>query len=218
MSKYTVVDDKLYEYLLAQRTPDDALLVELREETQRMPVNQAQMQISAEQGAFFTLLARLMGARQALEVGTFTGYSSICVARGLAPGGRLLAFDVNKEFTDVARRYWRRAGLEDRIELRLGPALESLRALPPDPVFDLAFIDADKGGYLAYYEEILARMRPGGLIMADNVLWRGRVADPSAQEPEAVAIRQFNASVAADTRVDVVLLTIADGLLLAHKR
>lgn len=218
MSKYTTVDDKLYEYLLAQRTPDDALLVELREETQRMPVTQAQMQISAEQGAFFTILARLMGARQALEVGTFTGYSSICVARGLAPGGRLLAFDVSQEFTDVARRYWRRAGLEDRIELRLGPALESLRALPLDPIFDLAFIDADKSGYLGYYEEILRRLRPGGLIIADNVLWRGRVADPSAREPEAVAIRQFNATVAADTRVDVVLLTIADGLLLARKR
>lgn len=218
MSKYTPLDEHLYEYLLAQRTPDDELLLDLQRETQRMPGRQANMQISPDQGSFLTMLARLMGARRAIEVGTFTGYSSICIARGLGPDGRLLALDISEEFTDVARRYWQRGGLDGRIELRLGPAADTLRALPKEALFDLAFIDADKGGYLVYYEEILLRLRPGGLILADNVLWSGRVARQDEHDADTDALRRFNQAVTGDARVETVMLSLADGLLLARKR
>ena len=137
------------------------------------------MQVAPEQGAFLTLLTRLVGARRAIEVGTFTGYSSLCIARGLPAGGELLCCDVSEEWTAVARRFWEKAGVADKIELRIAPAAETLRALPAREDWDLAFIDADKPGYPVYYEEILRRLRPGGLILADNVLWMGRVADPS---------------------------------------
>jgi len=218
MSKYTPLDQRLYEYLLAQRTPDDELLVDLQTETQRLHGRQANMQISPDQGTFLTMIARLMGARRAVEVGTFTGYSSICIARGLGPDGRLLALDISPEFTDVARRYWKRGGLDERIELRLGPAADTLRGLPHEVLFDLAFIDADKGGYLVYYEEILARLRPGGLILADNVLWSGRVAQDDDGDPDTQALRRFNQAVMSDARVESVMLALADGLLLARKR
>ena len=202
MSKFTPLDERLYAYLLAQRSPDDELLVELQRETQRLPGRQANMQISPDQGSFLTMLARLMGARRAVEVGTFTGYSSICIARGLGPEGRLLALDISPEFTDVARRYWKRGGLEPRIELRLGPAADTLRGLPSEPLFDLAFIDADKGGYLVYY----------------NVLWSGRVARDEGDDADTQALRRFNAAVTRDARVESVMLSLADGLLLARKR
>jgi caffeoyl-CoA O-methyltransferase len=175
------------------------------------------MQIAPEQGVFLQLLVGLVGATSVIEVGTFTGYSSICLARGLAPGGRLLCLDVSEEWTAMARQAWAAAGLTDRIELRLGPALDTLRSLPGEESVDLAFIDADKGGYVSYYEEIIPRLRPGGLVIADNVLWRGAVLDRSDTSDDTEAIRRFNDHVAADPRVQKVLLPVADGLLLARK-
>jgi caffeoyl-CoA O-methyltransferase len=175
------------------------------------------MQIGPDQGTFMRLLGQITGAVSALEVGTFTGYSSICIARGLAEGGRLLCCDVDEEFTAVAREYWKRAGLDGVIELRIGPAADTLRALPADTQFDLAFIDADKTGYVGYWELILPLIRPGGLILADNTLSSGRVADPGAGGDNVRAIRQFNDLVRADERVEVVLLPVGDGLTLARK-
>lgn len=215
--KFTALDQRLYAYLLEQRTPDDELLGELRAETVAFAGPRAGMQIAPQQGTFLTLLAALMGARQAIELGTFTGYSAICLARGLADGGRLLACDVSAESAAVARKYWERAGLAARIELRLGPALDTLRALPLEPFLDLAFVDADKVGYVAYYEELLPRLRPGGLLVADNVLWSGRVVDRTDTDADTVALRRFNAHVAADRRVQSVMLAVADGLTLARK-
>ena len=214
-SKYTAVDDALYAYLLAHRSPDDALLRELQAETATL--TQGGMQIAPDQGTFLRLVVGALGVKRAIEVGTFTGMSSICIARGLAAGGRLLCCDVSEEFTIVARRYWERAGLLDRIELRLGPALETLRALPREPGFDFAFIDADKASYSAYYEELLPRLRVGGLIAVDNVLWHGAVLDAKAQDADTQAIRRFNDQVAADARVESVMIAIADGLTLARK-
>jgi caffeoyl-CoA O-methyltransferase len=153
-----------------------------------------------------------------VEVGTFTGYSALCIARGLPDDGQLLACDVSEEWTAIARRYWERAGVASRIDLRLGPALDTLRALPADTRFDMGFIDADKPTYPAYYEEILTRLRPGGLILVDNVLWFGRVADPAADDPQTLAIRAFNDQVAADPRVDCVMLPVSDGLTILRKR
>jgi caffeoyl-CoA O-methyltransferase len=176
------------------------------------------MQIAPEQGTFMTMLARAIGARRAIELGTFTGYSAICIARALPQDGNLLCCDVSEEWTAMARRYWRRAGLDDRIELRLGPALETLRALPRAPEIDLVFIDADKPGYVAYYEELVPRLRPNGLIVFDNVLWSGSVADPAAQDDNTRALRELADHVCADTRVEAVMLAVADGLLLARKR
>jgi len=177
----------------------------------------AGMQIGPEQGAFMTLLARLLGARNAVEVGTFTGYSAICVARGLAEGGRLLCCDVSEEWTSVAREYWKRAGVADKIELRLGPAARTLRELPAGTAFDYAFIDADKTGYVQYWDLIVPMIRPGGLILVDNTLSHGRVIDLSDQADNVQGIRRFNAHALADERVDLVLLPIGDGLTMARK-
>jgi caffeoyl-CoA O-methyltransferase len=208
---------EIHAYLIAHGTPPDPVLRDLAEETAGLgPISM--MQIAPEQGAFMTLLARAVGATRAVEVGTFTGYSALCIARGLPEDGRLLACDVSEEWAAIARRYWQRAGVEKKIELHLGPALETLRALPVEPSFDLGFIDADKPSYPGYYEEILARLRPGGLILVDNVLWMGRVADPAADDPATVAIRAFNDQVAADPRVDCVMLPVSDGLTLLRKR
>ena len=208
---------EIHDYLIAHGTPPDPVLRELAEETARLG-SLAMMQIAPEQGAFMTLLARAIGAKHAVEVGTFTGYSALCLARGLADDGTLLACDVNEDWTAIARRYWERAGVARKIELRLGPALETLRALPPTPRFDLGFIDADKPSYPSYYEEILVRLRPGGLILVDNVLWFGRVADPAADDGQTRAIRAFNDRVAADARVDCVMLAVSDGLTILRKR
>jgi caffeoyl-CoA O-methyltransferase len=206
----------VHSYLVEHGTPPDAILRELAEETARLgPI--AMMQIAPEQGAFMTLLARAIGARRAVEVGTFTGYSALCIARGLPEDGTLLACDVSEEWTSIGRRYWERAGVAKKIELRLGPALETLRALPGEPLFDLGFIDADKPSYPAYYEEILRRLRPGGLVLVDNVLWMGRVADPAADDEQTRAIRAFNHAVAADRRVECVMLAVSDGLTLLRK-
>jgi caffeoyl-CoA O-methyltransferase len=208
---------ELHAYLLDHCAPrPDAVLDDLAAETARLG-DVALMQIAPEQGMLLTLLARLVGARRAVEVGTFTGYSSICIARGLAPGGRLLCCDVSEEWTAIARRAWDRAGLADRIELRLAPALDTLRSLPEDPHLDLVFLDADKPGYVAYYDELVPRLRPGGLLLADNVLWMGLVTDPSATDEATEAIRRFNDHVRDDPRVESLILPVADGLTVARR-
>jgi caffeoyl-CoA O-methyltransferase len=207
----------LYEYLAAHCTPRDAVLEELAAETLERYAEDAGMQIGLEQGALMTLLTRLTGATNAVEVGTFTGYSAICIARGLAPGGRLLCCDVSEEWTSVARRYWEKAGLADRIELRLGPALDTLRALPAGTTFDLAFIDAEKSGYVGYWDELVPRVRPGGLLLIDNTLSHGAVVG-SARHSGVQAIRDFNDHALADARVEVMLLPIGDGLTVAYKK
>jgi caffeoyl-CoA O-methyltransferase len=207
----------VHEYLIGHGQPPDPVQRELIEETKRLG-GISLMQIAPEQGAFMTLLTRATGARRAVEVGTFTGYSALCIARGLPADGRLLCCDVSEEWTAIGRRAWEKAGVADRIELRIGPAAETLAALPAEPAFDLGFIDADKGGYPVYYEEILARLRPGGLILVDNVLWFGRVADPAADDEATQQIRAFNARVAADDRVERVMLAIGDGLTIVRKR
>lgn len=217
MDKFLSLTRDVYQYLLSHCSPRPPILEELARETEALgPL--ALMQIAPEQGAFMTMLVRLMGARQAVEVGTFTGYSSLCIAMGLPPDGHLLCCDVSEEWTSIARRYWQEAGLADRIELRLGPALETLRALPREPWIDFAFIDADKANYLPYYEEILARTCPNGVILFDNVLWMGTVADPHVQSEEVSALRALNDFLSADDRVEVVMLPVADGLTLARKR
>lgn len=212
------VSAELHRYLVDHGTPPDVVQRDLIAETHERFGDRAGMQIDPVQGAFLTMLVRLLDARLVVEVGTFTGYSSVCLARGLPPGGRLICCDISEEFTDVARRYWERAGLADRVELRLGPALDTLEALPDDPPIDLAFIDADKEGYRAYYEAILARTRPGGLIVVDNVLWSGRVVDHENHDESTVAIRQFNDALARDDRVEVVMLPLGDGVTLARVR
>ncbi len=215
--KFVSLTPALHEYLVEHGTPPDAIQRELIAETRRLG-GISVMQVSPEQGAFMTVLTRLMGARRVVEVGTFTGYSTLCMARGLAEGGRIVACDLSEEWTAIARRYWEKAGVADRIELRIGPALETLHALPADPALDLAFIDADKTSYPDYYEAILERLRPGGAILVDNVLWGGSVIDAAQRDADSLAIRRFNDRVAADERVDCVMLPIADGLTLLRKR
>jgi caffeoyl-CoA O-methyltransferase len=163
------------------------------------------------------VVTRAMGVSLAVEVGTFTGSSSLAIARGLAPGGRLICCDISEEWTAVARRAWADAGVDDRVELRIAPALDTLRALAPDPVVDLAFLDADKTGYAAYYDEIVPRLRPGGLLLVDNTLQAGRVADPVADDTNTVAIREFNDKVMADDRVRTSLLPVGDGLTFVQR-
>jgi caffeoyl-CoA O-methyltransferase len=205
----------LYPYLVAHSTPPDALLLDLIAETeQRFPAD-ASLQIGPEQGVFMTMLARLVGARQAVEVGTFTGYSSICLARGLADGGKLVCCDVSEEWTSLARTYWQKGGLADRIELRLGPAIDTLRGLPLGPHVDLAFIDADKQGYIGYWEELVPRMRRGGIILVDNTFLHGQIFDDHPG-PRAQAIMDFNDHALADGRVELVMLSIGDGLTFAR--
>lgn len=206
---------ELHDYVVAHGTPPDPVLRDLLAETAALG-GAAEMQVPPEEGALLTLLARLVGARDAVEVGTFTGYSSVCIARGLSPDGRLVCCDVSAEWTAVARRAWARAGLADRVELRLGPALDTLRAMPPEPLFDLAFLDADKQGYPAYWAELVPRVRSGGVLVVDNVLRGGRVLDPPADDDVAVA--RFNDEACADSRVDVVLLSLADGVTIARRR
>lgn len=217
MSQYTPIDVALHAYLSAHRTPDDPILRELQEETRRLTGERAVMQIAPEEGTLLGVLVAATGARRVVEVGSFTGYSALCMARALPSGGRLLACDVSEEYTAVARRYWAKAGVADRIELVLGPALETLRAQPDEICFDFGFIDADKTNYRAYYEEILRRLRPGGLIAIDNVLWSGQVLRESDRSEDTVAIRALNEHVAADRRVRSVMIGVADGITLACK-
>ncbi len=216
MTERTIeLTDELIDYARTVGVREHPVLARLREETQRMP--ERRMQIGPEQGAFMALLLRLMDARRVLEIGTFTGYSSTAMALALPDDGRITCLDVSREWTDVARRAWADAGVADRMDLRIGPAVESLAELEDD-AFDAAFIDADKTGYDAYYEGCLRVVRPGGLIMIDNVLQAGRVVDPAADDDAVRAIRALNEKVAADERVDHVLLPLADGLTLARVR
>jgi predicted O-methyltransferase YrrM len=213
------LDERLQQYVLSHGVRESPLLARLREETSRL--EQARMQISPEQGQLMALLVELIGARRAIEVGTFTGYSALCVAGALPEDGRLIACDLSEEWTGIARRYWAEAGLAERIELRLGPAGESLERLLRDgggDAFDFAFVDADKTGYLGYYEQLLRLVRPGGLIAFDNTLWSGRVADPAADDPDTRALREINERLLGDERVSLSLIPIGDGLSLARRR
>ena len=219
MSRNIQLTDTLYQYILDHSVREPAVLRELHEETAKLPM--AGMQIGADQGQFMALLAKLIGAKRSLEIGVFTGYSSIAVALALPPDGKIIACDVSEEWTAIARRYWKKAGVEGKIDLRLGPAvatLDDLLAKGEAGRFDFAFIDADKGNYLAYYERCLKLLRQGGLIAVDNTLWSGDVAKPENQKPDTVSLRAFNDAVHRDERVDVALLPIGDGLTLARKR
>lgn len=220
MGKHTLpLDDRLYDYLLSISLRDTELDQALRAETDAL--EHGRMQIAPDQGQFMTLLVRLLGARRALEIGTFTGYSALAIARGLPPDGRLIACDISAEWTAVARRYWEQAGLHHIIDLRLAPALATLNGLiaaGESGRFDFAFIDADKTRLSDYYEACLTLLRPGGLVAVDNVLWGGRVADPADEDDSTRAIRAFNRRLHQDARVDLSLVPIGDGLTLARKR
>ena len=211
------VTSQILDYVLTHSSPPDPLLSELRAETARRFPDRVTLQIGTEQGMFMTLLSRLAAPRRVVEVGTFTGYSAICLARGLAPGGRMLCCDVNAEWTSLAREFWAKAGLDGQIELRLGPADETLRALPADEQIDLAFIDADKTGYASYWAEIVPRTRSGGVILVDNTFLHGRIFGPDP-DPDARAVRDFNEQVIADDRVELAMLSIGDGVIFAQKK
>ena len=215
--KHVDVTAEVHAYLVERGTPPDAVQRSLIERTAALG-GFAAMQIAPEQGAFMEVLTRLLGVRAAVEVGTFTGYSALSIARGLAPGGRLLCCDVSEEWTAIAREHWERAGVADRIDLRIAPAIETLSGLPAEEHLDLVFIDADKPAYASYYEALLPRLRPNGVILVDNTLWDGAVVDPGRTDPDTEAIRAFNDLVAADARVDTVILPISDGLTLCRKR
>jgi predicted O-methyltransferase YrrM len=202
-------------FIIQNGTRETALQARLRDET--FATGRSGMQIGPDQGQFLGFLVGLLGARRVLEIGTFTGYSALAMARALPADGRLDACDVNREWTDIGRRYWAEAGLADRITLHLGPALDTIAGFSPDS-FDLAFIDADKTSYDAYYEACLRLVRPGGVVALDNMLWSGTVADMTDMHPDTLALRALNAKIQADERVDMSLLPIGDGLMLARRR
>jgi predicted O-methyltransferase YrrM len=220
MSNQTfTLSDRLYDYLLANSLREPEILRQLREETARHPMSM--MQIAPEQGQFMALLMQLMGATKTLEVGVFTGYSSLAVALALPPDGKIIACDVSEEYTAIARRYWEAAGVADKIDLRIAPALNTLDQLLAEGhagTFDFAFIDADKANYQEYYERSLQLIRPGGLIAIDNVLWSGKVADSQVQDNQTQKIRALNQKLHQDQRVTLSLVPIADGLTLALKK
>jgi predicted O-methyltransferase YrrM len=220
MSNKTLgLDDRLYAYLLEVSLREPPVLARLREETLRLP--EARMQIAPEQGQLMRWLIAALGVRRVLEVGTFTGYSALSMALALPPEGRMVCCDLSEAWTGIARRYWREAGVEERIDLRLGPATGTLAELIKDGLestFDFMFIDADKEAYIDYYELGLRLVRVGGVIAVDNTLWYGRVADPEDQEPDTAAIRAFNRLLAADGRVELSLVPIGDGMTLCRRR
>lgn len=209
------LDEQLNAYVVAYSSSPDDVQQQLIERTAALGPSSG-MQIAPEQGELLRMLTSMVGARRAVEVGTFTGYSAMSIARGLADGGRLLCCDVSEEWTNIAREHWALAGLDDRIELRIGPGIDTLRSLPDTADIDLAFIDADKGGYLDYYEELMPRLASNGVICIDNTLWSGAVADPSDTEADTQALRRFNEHVAADTRTRQVIVPIGDGLTLVR--
>ncbi|MDM4722467.1 O-methyltransferase [Micromonospora sp. WMMA1363] len=215
-TKSIPLTEELHAYLVAHGGAPDDVMRDLIEETRAALPEDAKMLVAPEQAAFLTFLTRLLGVRQAVEVGTFTGLSALAIARGLADGGRLTCFDISEEYTGIARRCWARAGVADRIDLRIGPAGDTLRELPYERHVDFAFIDADKTGYPIYWSELVPRMRPGGVIAVDNVLRDGRVIAPRDEDDRAIAA--FNDEVLADVRVDAVMLPVADGLTLARVR
>ena len=216
-NKTLCITEELYEYLLSVSLREPDILRELRHETAQD--ENAHMQISPEQGQFMALLVKLLGARRTLEIGVYTGYSSLCIGLALPEGGRIFACDVNPEWTDTAKRYWRKAGMQDRIELHLGPAQQTLEGFiaKGNESFDFAFIDADKKNYDMYYEYCLQLVRPGGLIAIDNMLWKGAVADTAINDDDTAAIRALNRKMQADPRVETSLVPIADGLALARR-
>ena len=211
------LDEALAAYVDAHSAGPDEVQRQLIEATAALG-GWSVMQIGTTQGAFMTMLASLLQPRFAVEIGTFTGYSALCVAKALPPGGRLLCCDVSEEWTAIARDHWERAGLADRIELRIAPALDTLRSLPDEPAIDFAFIDADKQSYIAYYEELVPRLSERGVILVDNVLWSGNVADPGQNDSTTEELRAFNAHVIADERVMVALLPVGDGLSMITRR
>jgi predicted O-methyltransferase YrrM len=219
MAKQTIgLEQSLYDYLLSVSLREPEILTQLRQETAQLPM--AIMQISPEQGQFMALLVKLLGAKKTLDIGVFTGYSSLSVALSLPADGKIIACDVSEEYTNIARRYWEKAGVADKIDLHIAPALETLDRLladGEDSTFDFAFIDADKGNYENYYERSLQLIRPGGLIAVDNVLWSGKVADPEIQDNQTKKIRAFNQKLHQDSRITLSLVPIADGLTLARK-
>jgi caffeoyl-CoA O-methyltransferase len=219
-NRTTVMTDPLYEYVLSVSVREPEVLRDLRAETAKL--SEAGMQIGPDQGQFMSLLIKLIGAKRTLEVGTFTGYSALAVALALPPDGRVIACDVSEEWTSIGRRYWQRAGVAHKIDLRIAPGKETLAKLVADSSqlnsFDFVFIDADKTNYGAYYDYCIQLVRPGGLIAIDNVLWGGNIADPSDQKPDTVAIRELSARLYKDERVDVSLVPVGDGVMLARKR
>ena len=215
--KFLHLDQKLYDYVIAHGHNGDPILRDLAEETRNLG-RIAGMQIAPEQGTLMGLLARAIGAKSAVGVGVFTGYSSISVARALPPDGKLLCCDVNEQWTSIARRYWERAGVASKITLKLAPAADTLRALPASHTFDFAFVDADKSSYRIYYEEILKRLRPNGLLLIDNVLWNGQVIDTKDKSEDTIAIRELNDFIMSDTRVEAVLIPVADGITIVRKK
>ncbi len=217
MSKFTSLDDDLHAYLVAKGSRQDDMLARVQEETAAMGALAA-MQIAPDQGAFMELLTRAIGATEALEVGTFTGYSAISIARGLAPAGRLICLELSEEYADTAARNLEAAGVADRVEIITGPAAETIRVLPEREHFDLVFIDADKTGYPVYFEEALKRTRQGGLILLDNMLQDGRVLDPDPDDESTNAIVDLNEKLATDERIDLAMVAIADGITIARKR
>ncbi|WP_030682298.1 O-methyltransferase [Streptomyces rimosus] len=215
--KTTTITEALYDYVLAHNPPLDSVQQELVQTTRERFPDAARLQSAQEQGPLLAFLIRLCGARRVVEVGTFTGFSALAMAQALPPDGTLIACDVSEEWTAYGREAWAKAGVADRIDLRIAPALDTLRSIPAEPRIDFAYLDADKVNYIAYWEELVPRLRPGGLIVADNVLFGGKVADPHAEGP-AAAIKEFNDHVRADERVEAVMLTVADGLTVARKR
>ncbi|MBW2666711.1 MAG: class I SAM-dependent methyltransferase [Deltaproteobacteria bacterium] len=207
---------EVHDYLVAHGSRPDEILSGLIAATKKLG-GISIMQIAPEQGAFMSLFARAIGARRVIEVGTFTGLSTLCLARGIPDDGEVIACDISEEWTAIGRPFWERAGVAHKIDLRIGPAVDTLRALPGDENIDLSFIDADKVGYATYYQELLERTQPGGVILVDNVLWGGSVVDPTAQNDDVLAIRAFNDQVAADDRIDCVMLAISDGLSILRK-
>jgi len=216
-SRSRFIESPVADYALDHSSGPDAVQRELQRVTAERTGDRAGMQIGDDQAVLLEILARATGARRAVEIGTFTGYSALALARGLGPDGRLLCCDVSEEWTAIAREHWEKAGVADRIELRLGPALATLRSLPAGETFDLAFVDADKTGYADYYEELLPRLRPGGLLLVDNTLWGGAVLDEKDETDDTVAIRALNDRIAADPRVRVVLLPIGDGVTVVQR-
>ena len=216
-SRADVVDADLASYIAAHSTPPDDIQHRLMAATEHRTGTAARMQIGGDQGSMFEIVTRAMGVTSAIEIGTFTGYSALSIARGLAPGGRLICCDVSEEWTAIAREHWALAGVSDRIDLRIGPALDTLAALPSDQMFELAFIDADKTNYTHYLHALLPRMTTNGIIFVDNTLWSRAVLDTSATERDTLALQAFNREVAADSRVRCVIIPIGDGVTMIQR-
>ena len=215
--KYIPLTEPLYDYIVQHGHNGDPVLAELARETAALgPI--AMMQIAPEQGTLMSILVRSIGARSAVEIGTFTGYSALCIARALPADGKLLCCDISEEWPKIARKYWAKAGLADRIDLRIAPAIETLRRLPNDHVIDFAFIDADKVAYRDYYEALMPRLRANGLIVFDNVLWMGQVLDTQSGSDDTRALQALNDFIARDDRVEAVMISVSDGLTIVRKR